>query len=55
LTVFVRLPNVAESIYREFGDIVAAARTQLSHDLVNRQAAAMEAWHRTGSGTDCEI
>jgi pimeloyl-ACP methyl ester carboxylesterase len=40
--------DVAESIYREFGDTVAAARAQLSPDLVNRQVAAMDAWHRTG-------
>ncbi|MBO0696211.1 MAG: alpha/beta hydrolase, partial [Verrucomicrobia bacterium] len=43
--------DVAESIYREFGDVVATARAQLSPDLVNRQAAAMDAWHRTGIGT----
>ena len=42
--------DVAESIYCEFGDIVAAARAQLSPDLVNRQVAAMDAWHRTGVG-----
>jgi pimeloyl-ACP methyl ester carboxylesterase len=41
---------IVESIYREFGDIVAAARAQLSPDLVNRQVAAMDAWHRTGVG-----
>jgi pimeloyl-ACP methyl ester carboxylesterase len=41
---------VAESIYREFGDIVAEARAQLSADLVNRQVAAMDAWHRIGIG-----
>ena len=41
---------IAESIYREFGDIVAAARAQLSTDLVNRQVAAMAVWHRTGIG-----
>jgi pimeloyl-ACP methyl ester carboxylesterase len=41
---------VAESIYREFGDIVAQARAQLSPDLVNRQVAAIEAWHRVGIG-----
>jgi len=41
---------VAESIYREFGDIVATARAQLSPSLVNRQAAAMDAWHRAGIG-----
>jgi len=40
--------NVAESFYRQFGDIVAAARARLSVELLNRQAAAMEAWHRTG-------
>jgi pimeloyl-ACP methyl ester carboxylesterase len=42
--------DVAESIYREFGDVVAAARAQLSPNLVNRQAAAMDAWHHTGIG-----
>jgi pimeloyl-ACP methyl ester carboxylesterase len=42
--------DVAESIYCEFGDIVAAARAQLSPELGNRQAAAMDAWHRTGVG-----
>jgi pimeloyl-ACP methyl ester carboxylesterase len=42
--------DIAESINREFGDIVAAARAQLSHDLVDRQAAAMDAWHRAGIG-----
>ena len=42
--------DVAESLYREYGDVVAAARAQLSPDLVNRQAAAMDAWHRNGVG-----
>ena len=42
--------DVAESIYREFGDIVAAARARLSPDLINRQAGAMEAWHQSGVG-----
>jgi pimeloyl-ACP methyl ester carboxylesterase len=48
--------DVGESIYREFGDIVAAARSRLSPDLVNRQAAAMDTWHRTAptSGTGYE-
>ena len=40
--------DVAESFYRQFGDIVAAARAQLSVELLNRQAAAMDAWHRNG-------
>jgi len=43
--------DVAESFYREFGDIVAAARGRLSPDLVNRQAVAMDAWHRNGVGS----
>jgi pimeloyl-ACP methyl ester carboxylesterase len=43
-------PNVlADSVYQKFGDIVAAARAKLSPDLVNRQAAAMDAWHRDGT------
>jgi pimeloyl-ACP methyl ester carboxylesterase len=40
--------DVAESFYRQFGDIVAAARAKLSAEFLNRQAAAMEAWHRNG-------
>ena len=40
--------DVAESVYRLFGDIVAAARAQLSVELLKRQAAAMDAWHRNG-------
>jgi pimeloyl-ACP methyl ester carboxylesterase len=42
--------DVAESFYRKFGDIVAAARARLSPDLINRQAAAMDEWHRSGAG-----
>jgi len=42
--------DVAESFCRKFGDIVAAARARLSPDLINRQAAAMDAWHRNGAG-----
>ena len=50
--VFLLFPSdVAESFYRQFGDIVAAARARLSPDLVNRQAAAMDAWHRNGVGS----
>ena len=40
--------DVAESFYRQFGDIVAMARAQLSVELLNRQAAAIDAWHRNG-------
>jgi pimeloyl-ACP methyl ester carboxylesterase len=43
--------NLAESIYSEFGDIVAAARERLSADLVRRQAVAMDEWHRDGVGS----
>ncbi len=42
--------DVAESFYRKFGDMVAAARARLSPDLINRQAGAMDAWHRAGVG-----
>ena len=42
--------TMVESIYREFGDTVAAARAQLSPSLVDRQVAAMDAWHRIGIG-----
>ena len=49
--IFVLFPgDLAESIYREFGDVVAAARAKLSPELVDRQAAAMDAWHRDGAG-----
>jgi pimeloyl-ACP methyl ester carboxylesterase len=49
--LFLLFPNdVAESFYREFGDIVATARSRLSADLVNCQAAAMDGWHRNGLG-----
>jgi pimeloyl-ACP methyl ester carboxylesterase len=41
---------LADSIYDQYGDIVAAARAQLSPDLVQRQAAAIDAWHRDGTG-----
>ena len=44
--------DVAESTYRKFGDIVAAARARLSPELVDRQSVAMDAWHRDGAG-DC--
>jgi pimeloyl-ACP methyl ester carboxylesterase len=40
--------GVAESFYRDFGDIIAAARAQLSAELLKRQAAAMNAWHCDG-------
>jgi len=47
--LFLLFPNdVAESFYRQFGDIVAAARAQASTELLNRQAAAMDAWHQNG-------
>jgi pimeloyl-ACP methyl ester carboxylesterase len=42
---------LADSIYDQYGDIVAAARAQLSPNLVQRQAAAMDAWHRDGAGS----
>ena len=50
--LFLLFPNdVAESFYRQFGDIVAAARAKLSGELLKRQAAAMDAWHRNGGAS----
>jgi pimeloyl-ACP methyl ester carboxylesterase len=47
--LFLLFPNdVAESFYQQFGDMVAAARARLSVELLNRQVAAMDAWHRNG-------
>ena len=44
--LFLLFPShLAESIYREFGDVVAAARAKLSPDLVDRQAGRWT--HRT--------
>lgn len=40
--------DVAESLYLKFGDVVADARAQLSAELLKRQTAAMDAWHRHG-------
>jgi pimeloyl-ACP methyl ester carboxylesterase len=49
--LFLLFPStVAESFYREYGELVAAARARLSPELVQRQAAAMDAWHRNGVG-----
>ena len=47
--LFLLFPNdVAESFYQQFSDMVAAARAQLPVELLNRQSAAMDAWHRNG-------
>jgi len=47
--LFLLFPDgVAASVYRLFGDIVAGARAQLSPELLNRQSAAIDAWHRNG-------
>ncbi|HEX3420537.1 MAG TPA: alpha/beta hydrolase [Candidatus Udaeobacter sp.] len=53
--LFLLFPNdIAERLYRQFGDIVAAARAQLSVELLNRQAAAMDAWHRNGAASQLQ-
>ena len=44
--------DVAESFYRDFGDIIAAGRAQLSSELLKRQAAAMDAWQREPTARD---
>ena len=47
--LFLVFPNdVAESFYQQFGDMVTAARAQLPVELLNRQSAAVDAWHRNG-------
>ena len=47
--LFLLFPNdVAKSFYRKFGDIIAAARAQLSPELLKRQAVAMDTWHSSG-------
>ena len=47
--LFLLFPNdVVESFYRKFGDIIAAARAQLSPEVLKRQAVAMDAWHSSG-------
>jgi pimeloyl-ACP methyl ester carboxylesterase len=40
--------DIAESVYRDFGDVVAQARAALSPELVARQVTAVDAWHRDG-------
>lgn len=39
-------PPEAEEIDRQFGEIVAAARAELSPEALRAQEVAMEAWHR---------
>jgi pimeloyl-ACP methyl ester carboxylesterase len=39
-------PPVAAEMDRRFGEVVAAARAQLSPEALRAQEAAMEAWHR---------
>jgi len=47
--LFLLFPSdVAEVFYRTFGYIVAQSRAQLSPNLLKRQAAAMDSWHRGG-------
>jgi pimeloyl-ACP methyl ester carboxylesterase len=46
--LFLLFPSdFAESVYQQFGDIVATARARLSPDPVKRQAAAMDVWHHS--------
>jgi 3-oxoadipate enol-lactonase len=56
-------PPLAAAIDRDFGQVVAAAREQLSPAALRAQEAAMEAWHRDGpttgsggeGGTEAEV
>lgn len=43
-------PPLAAEIDRQFGEVVAGAREQLSPVALRAQEAAMAAWHRDGSG-----
>jgi pimeloyl-ACP methyl ester carboxylesterase len=43
-------PELAPGIDREFGEVVAAARAELSLDPLAAQEAAMDAWHAEGQG-----
>jgi pimeloyl-ACP methyl ester carboxylesterase len=51
LVSFLFPTKVAEAVYREFGDVVAAARARLSPELIKRQAAAMDGWHKDSVGS----
>jgi 3-oxoadipate enol-lactonase len=45
-------PPLAIEIDRQFGEVVAAAREQLSPAALRAQEAAMEAWHRDLGGSE---
>jgi pimeloyl-ACP methyl ester carboxylesterase len=47
--------DVAETYYSLFADIVAAARAQLTTELLSRQAAAMNAWHDKGVASHLRV
>ena len=40
--------ELAQSLYPQVGDIIAAARARLNQDLLDRQRSAVEAWHQKG-------
>jgi pimeloyl-ACP methyl ester carboxylesterase len=50
-------PGLAEDVDRRFGELVAAARTQLPPATLRAQEAAMEAWRREDSegGANAEL
>ncbi|MGI8461627.1 MAG: alpha/beta fold hydrolase [Solirubrobacterales bacterium] len=41
-------PDVAEQIDRDFGEVVAEARAQLSAESLDQQKRAIEGWHTSG-------
>jgi 3-oxoadipate enol-lactonase len=45
-------PDLAATIDRDFGEIVAAARAELRPETLRAQERAMEAWHRDGPAAD---
>src|SRR2546423_14328399 len=40
--------ELAQSLYPQVGDIIAAARARLKQDLLDRPRSAVEAWHQNG-------
>jgi pimeloyl-ACP methyl ester carboxylesterase len=46
------LPERAAEIDADFGEVVAAARARLPHDVVKRQWTAMEGWKERGTADD---
>lgn len=42
--------QTAETLYQQVGDVVADARSRLDQSVLDRQRAALDAWHHAGAG-----